>query len=92
MRSAAAAIAPGVQALTPREAYFAAARPVPWADAAGTVAAEAVVPYSPNIPVLTPGEIVSLAEIDYLRALRAERLHVRGPADPALRTLRVIAG
>jgi arginine/lysine/ornithine decarboxylase len=90
LRSAAAAIAPDAQALTPREAYFAPSRAVPLSETAGAVAAEAVVPYPPGIPVLTPGEVVSPAKIDYLCAIRAEGLHVRGAADPGLRTLRVV--
>lgn len=92
LRSAAAAATPGVQALTPREAYFARFRAVPLAEAVGEVSAEAVTPYPPGMPLLTPGEIVSPAKIDYLCAILAEGLHVRGPADPALRTLRIVAG
>jgi arginine/lysine/ornithine decarboxylase len=92
LRSAVAAIAPGARALTPREAYFASSRTVPLEDAIGEVAAEPVVPYPPGIPVLTPGEVVSAEKVAYLRAVVAAGLHVRGPADPALRTLRVVAG
>jgi hypothetical protein len=92
LRSAAAAVAPGAQVMTPREAYFARFRAVPLTAAAGAVAAEAVVPYPPGIPVFTPGEVVSAAKIDYLCAILAEGLHVRGPADPTLRTLRVVEG
>jgi arginine/lysine/ornithine decarboxylase len=90
LRSVAAAIAPGVQALTPREAYFAPTRSVELPEAVGTIAAEPVVPYPPGIPVLTPGEVVSRDKVDYLCAVLKEGLHVRGPGDPTLRTLRVV--
>jgi lysine decarboxylase len=92
LRSAAGAIAPGEQALSPRDAFFARSRAVPLADAAGEVAAEAVVPYPPGIPVLTPGEVATPDKLAYLRAALAEGIHVRGPADPTLATLRVVAG
>jgi arginine/lysine/ornithine decarboxylase len=91
LRSVAAAITPGIQALTPREAYFAPTRAVPLAEAVGAVVAEPVVPYPPGIPVLTPGEIVSPDKAAYLCAIVAEGMHVRGPADPTLRTVRIVA-
>jgi arginine/lysine/ornithine decarboxylase len=90
LRSAAAAIAPGTQVLTPREAFFAPARSVPLWDAVGEVAAESVTPYPPGIPVLTPGEIISAAKIEYLCAALAAGVHMHGPADPMLETVRVV--
>jgi arginine/lysine/ornithine decarboxylase len=90
LRSIAAAITPGIQALTPREAYFAPTRAVPLAEAVGAVVAEPVVPYPPGIPVLTPGEIVSPDKVAYLCAVVMEGMHIRGPADPTLRTVRVV--
>ena len=90
LRSIAAAVAPGVQALTPREAFFAPARAVRLKESVGAVVAEPVVPYPPGIPVLTPGEIVSHEKVAYLCAVAMEGLHIRGPADPTLQTLRVV--
>lgn len=91
-RSCAAPIAADRQPLTPRQAYFAPSRAVPLIQAAGEIAAELVVPYPPGIPVLAPGEVVSPAKIEYLRDALRCGLHVRGPADPRLATLRVVAG
>lgn len=88
-RVAGEAIAPGRQALTPREAYFAPTRVVPLARAAGEVAAEAVIPYPPGIPVLTPGEVITRSKLACLQEGRAGGMHVRGAADPLLQTLRV---
>ncbi len=91
-RVAGEAIAPGEQVLTPREAYFAPSRPVPLAQAAGMVAAEAVIPYPPGIPVLLPGEIISAVKLECLREGLAAGMHLRGVTDASLRTLRVVAG
>ncbi len=90
-RVAGEAIAPGEQALTPREAYFAPTRAVPLTRAAGEIAAEAIIPYPPGIPVLTPGEVISDVKLDCLRAGLAGGMHLRGAADPALRTVRVVS-
>jgi lysine decarboxylase len=89
-RVAGEAIAPGEQALTPREAYFAPSRALPLTLAIGEVAAEAVIPYPPGIPVLTPGEVISHVKVDCLREGIAAGMHVRGAADPTLQTVRVV--
>jgi arginine/lysine/ornithine decarboxylase len=90
-RSSGAAIAPGAQAMTPRDAFFAAARPVPLARAAGEVAAELVTPYPPGIPVLAPGEVITADKLAYLAQGSAHGMYVCGPADPSLATIQVVA-
>jgi hypothetical protein len=42
--------------LTPREAFFAADQAVPLRQASGRVAAEAITPYPPGIPLVMPGD------------------------------------
>ena len=90
-RVAGEAIAPGQQALTPREAYFAPSRVVPLPQAVGEVAAEAVIPYPPGIPVLTPGEVITQVKLNCLWEGLAGGMHVRGAADSTLQTLRVVS-
>lgn len=90
-RSSGAVIAPGVQALSPREAFFAPARAVPPAAAIGEVSAELVIPYPPGIPVLAPGEVISADKIAYLRDAAAHDMYLSGPADPTLQTVRIVA-
>lgn len=89
-RVAGEAIAPGPLAVTPREAYFARTRAVPLREAAGEIAAEAVIPYPPGIPILTPGEVIAPSKLVCLREGLAAGMHIRGAADPTLRTLRVV--
>ena len=84
-------VAPGPQVCTPRQAFFARARAVPLAAAVGAVAAELVVPYPPGIPALVPGEVVSAEAVAFLRSWVEQGLGVRGPVDPALRSVRVVA-
>jgi arginine/lysine/ornithine decarboxylase len=90
LRSSGSVVAPGVQAMTPRDAFFAPSRTVPLAAAVGEVAAELVTPYPPGIPVLAPGEVVTAAKVAYLAHARAHGMHVRGTADPTLATIRVV--
>ena len=91
LRSSAAAVACGPQALSPREAHFAPLRPVALAEATGRVAAELVVPYPPGIPALTPGEVITAEKVDYLSLVARAGMHVCGAADPSLATVRTVA-
>ena len=90
-RSMGRAVEPGVQAMSPRDAFFSPARPVPLHDADGQAAAELVVPYPPGIPVLLPGEIIQAAKVDYLQSCLDAGLTISGAADPRLRSVRVVA-
>ena len=77
--------------MSPRDAFFAASEAVPVADAAGRVSAEMVTPYPPGIPVVAPGEEVSDEIVAYLSEASARGLHVHGPEDLTLQTLRVVS-
>ena len=90
LRSTGSAIAPGEQALSPREAFFAPSRAVPLADTVGQVSAELVIPYPPGIPVLAPGDIISGEKIEYLQHGVSLGMYLSGPADPRLATLRIV--
>lgn len=90
-RASGSVVAPGAQAMTPREAFFAERRAVPLVQAAGEVAAELVTPYPPGVPVLAPGEVIGQDKLAYLHHGRGRGMYVCGPADPSLATIRVVA-
>lgn len=77
--------------LTPRDAYFAEHETVSAEAAIGQVSAELVAPYPPGIPVLAPGERITVAAVEGLRAAMADGTQVRYAADPTLKTLQVVA-
>ena len=77
--------------MNPRDAFFAPAEAVPFEKCVGRIAAEQVTPYPPGIPVIVPGELVDAAVVDYLRSGVDHGMNVPDPADPDLRTLRVVA-
>lgn len=91
LRSTGAVLASARQVLTPREAFFAAAEAVPLGEAVGRIAAEPITPYPPGIPVVAPGELIAPEVVEYLRAGLASGMYLNGPADPTLRTVRVVA-
>ncbi|WP_377643833.1 aminotransferase class I/II-fold pyridoxal phosphate-dependent enzyme [Oryzobacter terrae] len=76
---------------SPREAFFARRESVPVERAVGRVCAELVAPYPPGIPVLAPGEEVTVDAVDALRAARAAGSRIAYAADPTVRTLDVVA-
>ncbi|MCL6522790.1 MAG: DegT/DnrJ/EryC1/StrS family aminotransferase [Firmicutes bacterium] len=91
-RAAALAGAPAPEvAVLPREAWFAAAERVELEAARGRVAAETVTSYPPGIPIVSPGERISGDVLDFLVTVREAGLRLSGPADPSLRTIRVLA-
>ena len=78
------------QVMSPRDAFFAPTVALPTRHCAGHIAAEIVTPYPPGIPVLGPGEEISEEIVAYLTEGAAIDLHVHGPEDPSLGTLRVV--
>ena len=80
-----------VQAMAPRDAFFAERESVPVEHAVGRVSAELVAPYPPGVPVLAPGEVVTAQALDALRSARAAGSRIAYAADPGLHTLDVVA-
>ena len=90
LRSSGAVVAPAELAMSPREAFFAPSRAVLLEEASGEVSTELVIPYPPGIPVLAPGEVISHDKVAYLREGAANGMYLSGPADPELKTIRVV--
>jgi len=78
-------------AMLPRDAFFAAKETVAADDAVGRIAAEQMTPYPPGIPVIIPGERITAELLRYLRSGLAAGMELPDPADPSLRTIRVVA-
>ena len=75
--------------LTPRQAWSAETRTVPWNEMKGKVSAETVAPYPPGIPVLCPGEKITGEIYDFLQQIKKDGLHLHGPGDGSLATFRI---
>jgi arginine decarboxylase len=75
--------------MTPRDAFFAPADTIPFADAPGRIVAEVVTPYPPGIPVLMPGERMTPELADLIAQLHGAGTPVSA-TDPTLKTIKVI--
>lgn len=78
------------QADLPRDAYFGSVEDIPLDRAVGRIAAEMVTPYPPGIPAVLPGEVLKRPVLDYLRTGVDAGMNLPDPADPSLRTIRVL--
>jgi lysine decarboxylase len=89
-RASRSVLAPGAQARSPREAYFARGESVSLTGSVGRIAAELVTPYPPGIPVLVPGEVIDAAHVHYLRTAVRAGVHMHGAGDPTLARIQVL--
>jgi arginine/lysine/ornithine decarboxylase len=83
-------LVPPLPVLTPRAAFFAAAKTVERDRAVDQISAELVCPYPPGIPVLIPGERITANAIDQLQTVLDSGGYLIGNSDPTLATLRVV--
>jgi arginine/lysine/ornithine decarboxylase len=74
----------------PRDAFFSKFEDVSARDAIGRIAAEQITPYPPGIPVVVPGERINEAVIDYLLTGLDAGMVLPDPAEPSLKTIRVM--
>ena len=80
----------GELAMTPREAFLGAQEAVPFADAAGRIAAESLATYPPGVPNVLPGERLTAPTIEYVQQTLEHGGMLRGATDRKLRTIRVV--
>lgn len=76
--------------ISPRKAYFSEKKRIPWKEAVGKIAGEALIPYPPGIPIVHPGERISPEIWEYMERYRREKLHFHGPSDTNLDMLQII--
>ncbi len=74
----------------PRDAFFSQFEDVKAKDAVGRIAAEQITPYPPGIPVILPGERITEPVVEYLQTGLEAGMTLPDPADPSLKTIRVI--
>jgi hypothetical protein len=90
LRSSGIVISPGVQAMTPRDAYFARSRTIPLSEAVGQISSELVIPYPPGIPVLAPGDVILPEKLEYLAMIAGLGTYISGCSDHSLQTVKVV--
>ena len=78
-------------ATRPSEAFFGRTEMVPLEACAGRIAAELVVPYPPGCPRLQPGQRIGDVHVAFLESQRAMGALIKGTADEAVQSLRVVS-
>jgi arginine/lysine/ornithine decarboxylase len=74
----------------PRDAFFSPFEDIDATDAVGRIAAEQITPYPPGIPAILPGERINQEVIEYLLSGLKAGMTLPDPADPSLKTIRVM--
>lgn len=77
-------------AVTPREAWFAPARPVRVEEARDHISVETVAPYPPGIPVICAGERITDDVVELLKYIRDNGIPCHGIADQSKHTIKVM--
>ncbi|MEO7071204.1 MAG: hypothetical protein ABI131_12020 [Nostocoides sp.] len=83
------ALAP-VTRMSPRAAFFVDREVVAMEAAIGRVSAALIAPYPPGIPVLAPGEEITVEVVEVLREAQDAGTRIAYAADPTLTTLTVV--
>ena len=81
---------PTEMSITPRQADRAPHLSVSAAAAIGKISAESICPYPPGIPVLVPGEVITLEALNYLRQVLDYGGEIVGCSDPDLETIKIV--
>jgi len=83
---------PGVPELrlTPREAFFAQKRRIPFSSSLGKISGEFIIPFPPDIPIILPGEKINQEILDYVKYLKKNDTMIVGPQDKTLETIEII--
>lgn len=76
--------------MSPRSAISRSSRPVSLEQASGHICAETIACYPPGIPVICPGERITVEVIDYLSSMRKKGGRFQGCADSTLASIIVI--
>ncbi|MCZ8511705.1 aminotransferase class V-fold PLP-dependent enzyme [Paenibacillus filicis] len=77
--------------LSPREAFYENTENVLLEQSCGLIIAEFIYVYPPGIPILMPGQIITQEIVDYIMRHLEAGLPVKGPEDPNIQEVKVVA-
>jgi lysine decarboxylase len=81
---------PPVVKLSPREAFYAEREILPLASSRERVSSEFVMCYTPCIPLLAPGELITRDVIDHILYAKEKGSLLMGPQDMTLENIFVV--
>jgi len=78
------------QVMTPRQAWLGSKKQVDLGQTRGLISAEIIAVHPPGTAIIYPGEEITPEVIEYLTEARWTGLHLNGPSDSSLRTIKVV--
>ena len=76
--------------VSPRDAYFSPTETIPINKAVDRLCGELICPYPPGIPLLMPGEVITIEAIESLKQIVAAGGTITGCNDPTLETIQAL--
>lgn len=76
--------------LTPRKAFYSTKESIKIDDCENRICGESIMAYPPGIPIISPGEVISLEIIEYLKLLKENNAYLTDMKDESLETILVI--
>ena len=76
--------------LSPRDAFFAPSKQVAITQAIGNISTELICPYPPGIPLIMPGETITLQAVKTLQTILDSGGFISGCTDSTLKTLVIV--
>jgi arginine/lysine/ornithine decarboxylase len=76
--------------ISPREAFLGKNDALFLEESIGNICAEIICPYPPGIPILMPGEIITLEALEYLKEVTHFGAIISGCSDSTLKTIKVV--
>jgi len=78
------------QVVSPRYAFGSSTVALPLRESVGQISAEFLMAYPPGIPVLCPGERITLEIIEYVDKMKEANLSIQGTEDPEVNYIKVV--
>ena len=76
--------------VAPRNAFFSRKKRVPLKDSTGEISGESIMSYPPGIPIVVPGERITLQMIEHIAFLKRENGLITDASDPDVETIMVL--
>lgn len=78
------------QIITPRYAFGCSTVSLPLQESIGQISAEFLLAYPPGIPILCPGERITMEIVEYVSKMKDANLSIQGTEDPNVDYIKVV--
>lgn len=76
--------------VSPRHAFYSRKKAVKLEESEGEISGESIMVYPPGIPIVIPGERISIDMIDYVKMLKKQNSSLQGTEDPEVEYVKVL--